>query len=176
MVETGPLCCKKISTASRRTFIPKNCSPSGPDQRQSCRSSGQGRSECADSGSYHPRVGQVLSSAVWWLLHPAVDRRCTLFPGLQHPGSYGGRAGQRQREKMHVKAFSILYTLQLCQSTHLLYRLTPTSCSNLGVSPSGFLPSEILYDAYHGYCRQKKRSKHPQKQNLEEKNKEMSEF
>lgn len=101
--KTGPLSCKKISTANRRKFIPKNCCPSGPDQCQSCRDSGQGRSKRADSSSHNPRVGQVLPSAVRWLLNPAVDRRYPMLPGLQHPGSHGGRAGQWQREKMHVK-------------------------------------------------------------------------
>lgn len=87
----------------------KNCLSSGPDQCQSCRDAGQRRPECPHSPAHHAGMGQVLPSAVWWLLHFAVDRRRPLLPGLQHSGGHGGRAAQRQCEKilvygMHVYA------------------------------------------------------------------------
>ncbi|KAA0710048.1 Sodium/potassium-transporting ATPase subunit alpha-3 [Triplophysa tibetana] len=51
---------------------------------------------------HHPGMDQILPTALWRLLHPAVDRSYPLLSGLRHPGCHGGRACRRQCENSHV--------------------------------------------------------------------------
>lgn len=81
----------------------------GTDQCQGRRVSAQGWSQCSHPSSHHSRMGQVLSPAVRWILHPAVDRRHPLLSGLRYPGSYRGRACRGQREQP-THTFTISHT------------------------------------------------------------------
>lgn len=92
-------------------LIPCSLQLTGTDQRQGRRDSVKGWAQCPHPSSHHPRVGQVLSPAVWWVLHSAVDRRHPLLPGLCYSGSHWGRPGRRQREKR----------MQICIMTHTLF-------------------------------------------------------
>lgn len=92
------------------TTCPSSCVfPPGPHQCQGSRVSAQGRPQCPHPSSHNPWVGQVLSPALWWILHPAVDWRHPLLPCLRHPGSHWGRSCRRQCE----------------QCTHALIRIRP---------------------------------------------------
>lgn len=70
--------------------LPDPSAPPGFDQCQGSGVPSQGRPQCPDSTSNHPRVGEVLSPAVRRLLHPALDRCHPLLPGLRHPGCHRG--------------------------------------------------------------------------------------
>lgn len=76
------------------------CVP-GSDQCQGSGGAGQGGAQCVDSSSHHPRVGEVLPSAVRGFLLAPLDRCHPLLPGLQYPGGHRGRASQWQRKNHH---------------------------------------------------------------------------
>ena len=70
---------------------------SGSDAETSPRDSGTRRSKSAESPENHPRMGQVLQTAVRRVLHPAVDWGDSLFLSLLNSGVYVGRSTRRQR-------------------------------------------------------------------------------